>query len=169
VGYSNWPPDPGDTASNDLTFGPVGTVMQVSLRWAADRYPPVRDGRPGETYTEPFAINLPAGISPRTYWEIAKYVGPSCTPMIEGQDVPTYHIVRVNVRGTSATVELIRPVLGMGGQGLTDQAYQRMTLNLQGGISPWKVTSHRLSPVGLVGELPEENRLGGTWVNPPAE
>lgn len=158
-GYSSWPPVEGDTAVHSVNISPVPVVMGAALKFVADRYPPVVESEPGKTYADPFAISLPPGASINTYFSVAANTGPAARPLIEGDEkLPIYHVARVNVRGTSATVDIIRPVVGVAGKPADGAMYQAVTVYLSSGVSPWHVTYHRTLPMGML-EVPAPNPL----------
>ncbi|MGH7130696.1 MAG: hypothetical protein ACREJO_01975 [Phycisphaerales bacterium] len=158
-GYSSWPPVEGNTAINDVNFTPTPVVMAVAMKFVADRYPPVPDPMPGQVYDVPFTISLPPGASVHTYYHVVESAGPAAHPLIEGQpELPLYTVAGVNVRGTSATVDIIRPVVGVGGKAIDKTLYQGVTVYLSSGVSPWHVTFHRTMPIGMM-EVPPPNPL----------
>lgn len=148
VGYNVYPPEAGDRGFTNPNDDPFPPVMTEALRWAVVRYPPNAStefsvAAPAGPEV-PFALNLPAGVSELLADRIAKNVGFGAQPLYAGNEkLPIYHIARVWVSGDEAKVDVIRPVKGITTMGGKD-ATQAISIRLRGGVSPWRVTSHRV-------------------------
>jgi hypothetical protein len=155
-GYSTWPPPtpvaPGTPEEfTAINLPPQHNVVTEALRWTARRYPPVPAPQPGVQYDQPFAINLPRGVTEEMYrliaMRVSEHARPYSTQFTHG--LPVYHISRVDVRGATADVEIIRPVLTIApdGQGTLEQnLWQGVRLRLEGGLAPWRVAWHSTFP-----------------------
>ncbi len=128
-------------------------AIVASLQYVATRFPPH-----GGIYAKapddanklhadfPFAVNMPAGMRKSFYERIPTKVGPDVKPLtpeiVEQGSLPIYHVTRVWLRFNSGTVDVLRPMtqLGKGPQGTV---YQKVTLRLEGGFSPWRVVHAR--------------------------
>ncbi|MBA4040032.1 MAG: hypothetical protein C0468_06895, partial [Planctomyces sp.] len=158
-GYTNWPPVGGDTASNDVNFGGVPPAIIEAVYWTSRRFPPVADPVPGSAYDQPFAVNLPPGLSTAWQDQLLRRIGPGGDLLRTDNDqLPTYHVARVTIRGLRAEIDVIRPVLGLAAPSddPTARVHQTVTVYLTGGVGPWRVEDFRLRPVGLV-TLPPAN------------
>lgn len=150
-GYSSWPPVPGDTAGNNINEGSCPVVMATALRWTARRFPPVAQPEIGVEYDVPFAVNLPPGADDDTHDYVVKWTGPHARAMTrQTEDLPTYHVKRIDLRGPVAEVDIVRPVIAMNPGPDGQPVYQGVTVFLRGGQHPWKVERHRVFPMGLM-------------------
>ena len=150
VGYNVYPPMEGEHGFTNVNSDPFPPLMTESLKWTVLRYPPNEHGE----YNEPaagnvgvnqFAINLPPGVNRQLGERIAKNVGMGAQPMLPGNDnLPTYSIARVWVKGDEAKVDIVRPVFNVAFDGHGAPVTQGITIRLRGGLEQWRVTSHRL-------------------------
>lgn len=160
VGYNDIEPIDGGHGFVDPNSPPVPTAMATALRWVVDRYPPTTEGFTGFTTEAPLAVSFPL----RTRREIGDLVFTQAqiknatflTPATES--LPIYRIGRVYVRGDEATVDIHRPVPTLARDKSGTPYYQTITVNMRAGLSPWRVTSHRVWPVGSI-DLPLVNYM----------
>lgn len=155
-GYTTWPPPTPVAAGAPAEFTainlpPQHNVVTEALRWTARRYPPVPAPQAGVEYDQPFAINLPRGVTEEMYRLIAMRASDHARPLSNQftHGLPIYHISRVDVRGSTADVEIIRPVLTIApdGMGTPEQnLWQGVRLRLEGGFTPWRVAWHSTFP-----------------------
>lgn len=152
VGYTTYPPADWQTASGDISGPPADELMTESLRHVIDRYPPGGVGT--------IAINLPEGVHDRAYGVIARRVGPDVVPMAPGlESMPTYHVTRIWVRGTRAEVDVLRPVGELGPSPSGEPIIQAVTVQLEGGLSRWRVMRVRPWVIGSEA-VPEPHYFG---------
>lgn len=149
--------------------------MVLAVQYVAGRYPPgslrldagsaaeQRDARvPYEC-----VVNLPRGLRRSFYERIAREIGPACRPMsvdVQHTGLPTFHVTRVWMRFSTATVDVVRamPELGPGPDGKA--VTQTVTVRLEGGTEPWHIVHARAGAPeeGIVPPpyfLPEEERV----------
>ncbi len=140
VGYNTYP-DPGTgVAGSNLNLLPMGSIMESALGWAFERYPGGIGGDEGGGGLR--VVNLPLGVKAETYRTIAEEVG--ARPMREGDGGEgVYHIGEIRVRGSRAQVDMHVP----GDEGLVG-----VTVYMQGGLKPWRVTGRREWGAGVLGE-----------------
>lgn len=143
AGYSSWPPQGSKTALKNPNVGAPIDVMGVSLGWMLENHPP------GDGYTGPAAINLPYGVNSQTYGRVVRRAGHGSLAATRESAYPTYHVVEIRVRGSRAEVDLMRPLPGRAFGSLDTADYQSFTLQLQGGLAPWRVTYSRPYTSGL--------------------
>jgi hypothetical protein len=129
-------------------------AIVAALQYVATRFPP-DGGLLAEPVKEvektqadfPFAVNLPAGMRKSFYERIPTKVGPEVKPLtpdiVEQNSLPIYHVTRVWLRFNSGTVDVLRPVPGLGKGPDGSPVYQKITLRLEGGFSPWRVVHAR--------------------------
>lgn len=154
VGYSNYPNIPSARAAANNPNVPANVDVTV----AALRYVLNNDGALDERGGgDGVAINLPPGTRRSNYQRIAALIGPKSLvfPYAPGLDKPVYHIARLWVRGSHATVDVVRPKAMGGGA---------VTLWLEGGLTPWRVVRTRSWAEGIVATpelypLPENDRV----------
>lgn len=111
-------------------------VMIAALRHVILRH------RPGGENT-PVAINLPPGMRRSGCERIARDVGPEVYPLTEEiaqqGTMPIFHVGRVWLRFEKAKVDVFRPLPELGTNASGQISYQPITVELQGGLRPWKV------------------------------
>ncbi len=99
--YVNIPPQPGDTAIHRPDMIPIPELMTNAVMWATARYP----------VEPPYAVNLPADTPRITYNNVVsrgtRDRGLPMTPKVE--NLPTYHVAEVRIRGTRAQVDVVLP------------------------------------------------------------
>jgi hypothetical protein len=111
--YANYPPIQGDTfAVKDLNSRQMQDAMAAALRWTVLRYPPPGGAQEGQM----LAINLPPGIGETGYAYVAERVGEGAVPLTEenAKRLPVYHVTRVWLRGTTARIDVVRPLFEVG-------------------------------------------------------
>lgn len=186
VGYGSTRGVDTDTVFDNPNSPSVYEVMAVSARWVAVRYPPGDDWAAagwtehlvdeGATATggawgtgEPrYAVNFPPGMRRSVYLSAVKQSGPGAAPVaVETNHLPIYHVTRARVRGDEATVDVLRPVMGLGAAPGGGAVYQGMTVHLRGGFKPWHVVAHKVwtigsLPVPELNYLPAEGEKSGT-------
>lgn len=141
VGYTTYPAASWQVASDEMNGPPADEIMIESIEWAVDRY---EAGSGGSV-----AINLPDVVRDRTYRIIAHQAGERVVPMQPGlEDLPTYHLVRLWVRGDKAEVDLLRPVNDLGASPTGEQIVQAVTLYIEGGLHRWRVERARHWNIG---------------------
>ncbi len=145
AGYSSYPHADGSLTRSSTSTRAATGVMRESLRWTTSR----TSGVP-----ERYAINLPAGVEPQTYASIASSVGGEALSS-SNTDLPRYSVTRVWVRSGQAKVDVVRPVLALGKN--SDGAYptQGITIELEGGLEPWRVVRYRPWAIGTLANAPE--------------
>lgn len=141
VGYTTYPAASWQVASGEMNGPPADEIMIESVRWAVNRY---ETGTSGS-----LAINLPDVVRDRTYGVIAARAGERVVPMERGlEDLPTYHLTRLWVRGDKAEVDLLRPVNELGASPTGEPIIQAVTLYVQGGLQSWRVERARHWKIG---------------------
>jgi hypothetical protein len=163
VSYANWPPVPDDTALNDPNAPATEDVMLAGLRWAVNKFPPEGSSArlapppPARKRGEPApaaraAINLPEGVKPAVYRQIAEGAGGTRGGIVpvtaETESLPIYHVGWVRIRGDEAYMTVFRPVVDIAGTATTQKTYQEIRLGLRGGLKPWEVFNVRPWDVG---------------------
>ena len=141
VGYTTYPAASWQAASAEMNGPPADEIMVESVRWAVNRY---EAGTTGS-----IAINLPEVVRDRTYSIIAFQAGERVVAMERGlEDLPTYHLTRLWVRGDKAEVDLLRPVNELGASPTGDPIIQAVTLYIEGGLHAWRVERARHWKIG---------------------
>lgn len=149
AGYSNYPAIPGSkVAIEDPNSANTERVLETALVWFFIRYP-VEKGQAA-------AINMPGGMRKAYYERIVRNVsadgGPDLRPLTPELEhsVPVYHVGRVWVRDHEAKVDVLRPMkeLGPGADG--KPIYQAITVQLQGGMRPWRALAAKSWEPGIV-------------------
>jgi hypothetical protein len=151
-GYATWPPvEERFAKSGQINFEPSVFVVGEALSWVTLRYPPVRDAERGVIYVSAFAINLPEGTSWESAQRVVRRVGRGAEIAApDNRNLYTYSVTRAIVRGTTAEVDVVRPVPDLGRDADGNPRLQGITVRLVGGTKPWRVLSHRTFPVGIM-------------------
>lgn len=151
-GYATWPPiEERYAKSGQINFEPSVVVVGEAISWVTLRYPPVRDAERGVVYNQAFAINLPEGTSWESAQRVVRRVGRGAEIAApDNRELYTYSVTRAIVRGTTAEVDVVRPVPDLGRDAEGNSRLQGITIHLVGGTKPWRVISHRTFPVGIV-------------------
>jgi hypothetical protein len=143
MSYASYPAVPKNTAINNPNTPAMEEVMMAGLRWVASKYPPRASSPTGEPAgpAADVAVNLPKGVTPVVYRRVAAAV-PGGQPLIpENQNLPTYHVTEVRVRGDEANIWILRPTFDVGASPAGGPVYQEVKLWLRGGLQPWHVVS----------------------------
>jgi hypothetical protein len=135
--YFNYPSIGNDAAINDPNVAPVPTVMTLALRTVLTDHPP--EGS--------YVVNLPEGMGRKQANRIVSDLGtPTAQLATRGTaELPVWHVSRIWIRGDRAEVDVLRPLAG---------AHQGTTVRMTGGPRPWRVTSTKVWPVGML-DVPE--------------
>lgn len=150
VSLASYPAAPGETAIRNTNDPRVIDVMVVALDWVIRRYPPETTGEAR------LAINLPPGVRERIYERAAIRIGHGAVPLsTETQNLPTYHVARLRIRGDEAAVDILRPMTELGATPEGAPAYQEIRVNLRGGVRPFRVVSHREWTPGTISRMPD--------------
>ena len=142
TGYSSYPHASGSLTRSSTNTRAATAVMRESLRWTTSR----TTGVP-----ERFAVNLPQGVEPETYASIASGVGGEALSS-SNADLPRYSITRVWVRSGEAKVDVVRPVLALGKDASGRYPTQGITIELEGGLEPWRVVRYRPWAIGTLAD-----------------
>lgn len=167
TGQVNYPGIPGDSNSNSVNNPPAPQVMESALYYVVRRFPPIA-AAPGNQAApnQAFAINLPPGMDPENLQHIIAGVGNGARALTdETKSLPLYHVSRVWVRGTSATVDIIRPVFSLPDRPVAP-LYQGVTLHLRS-RGWWHVETVQQFPVGSP-DVPALNIISTKPFEPPA-
>ena len=126
----NIPPMAGDIAFHDPNGSTAVRVSEVSLQRILRNYPP--EGV--------YAVALPDRSSDRTYTRILEGLAGSPVRISESAgDLPTYEIAQIQIHGTTADVDVIRPVPG----GNRQLVRVELALDLDGWyasrVRPWDI------------------------------
>ncbi len=151
-GYASYPAIEGAKPGIDNPNAPpVDELMILSTRWVADRYPPPRRG-PAVVGQAEFAINLPEGVRRDVYERVSERTGGRAVPVTEenARTLPVYHISRIWVRMHDAKVDVMRPRLDLPKKPDGEPVYECITLLVEGGLQPWRVTRFQTWEVGIV-------------------
>ncbi|MEZ6242462.1 MAG: hypothetical protein R3B57_05405 [Phycisphaerales bacterium] len=149
MGYASYPNAEGSLTRSTTNSRAAAAVMRESLRWVTTH----EKDMPGR-----FAVNLPPGTSDETYWEVATSVGGEALST-DNMDLPRYSVGRVWVRGGEAKVDVTRPVMALGRLADGGWVTQTITLELEGGLTPWRVVRDRPWALGAI-EAPTANPVG---------
>lgn len=142
--YVNYPPQMDDVAVHDLGVAPTPRIMALAVERVARLWPV--DGA--------YVVNFPRGTTLRTAERTVRLIedprASVVTSPLQGQ--PAFHVTRVWVRGGTATVDVVRPVLRAGA---SEDIGQQITLTLNSALGEsWRVVRVRPWTVGAYG-VPE--------------
>lgn len=134
---------------------PVPEALATGLGWVVTRYPPFGETFLGRGPEQPFAINFPVGVRRDVANRICRLTSKNAQPLSEeNQNLPTYHIGRLWIRGDLATVDIFAPVAQYTPASSATGAsagtvYQMITMKLRTrGLEPYYVQSHNVFPIG---------------------
>ena len=117
VGWSSYPAEPGSRLGADPNEMHMTDVMVASLNWVVRKYPVVDEAaepsRDGTVARGPFTVNLPAPLKPLIHKRTVSRINGAVPLTPATQELPTYHIVSVRVRGDAAQVNVLRPMTTM--------------------------------------------------------
>ncbi len=165
AGQVNYPPIPGDTISNSVNNPPVPRVIDGALEYIVRRYPPNSSGPLDPQPPVPFAVNLPPNMSEENVRAIIANTSPWARALTEQtQDLPIYHVARVNVRGGTAYVDILRPVSTLPDKPV-NPLYQGLRVEMRGLSTAWKVNHIQLYPVGAP-DVPPLSIVADAWGEP---
>ncbi len=131
--YVNIPPDDGDVASHKVNRSRVREAMLVSIRAVVREHPP--DG--------PYAIALPKGADDRTYAFVAGHLPGDARRADGNEDLPTYRVVAVRLRGLKGRVSIRRS---------NTPAPSLTTVSVRNDIESWYAADQRTWRKPLPGE-----------------
>jgi hypothetical protein len=153
--YDSNPEGPTVTldADPDFASATVQNLMATSVGWALENYPPPT-GATGSSGDDGWiAINLPRGLTREQYIGVAGRIGERVAPITpEVEDLPTYHVGWVWMRGDKARVDVFRPVYSLSRGG--EVVNQAITLHLHRRFSSWRVERTQPWSPGVVGLPP---------------
>src|SRR5262249_46310191 len=130
VSYANYPPVARDTAGHNGNAPAMEEGMMTGLRWGGQKEPPSPPSLTGppRPMANDVAVNLPAGVKPKVYRRVAAVV-PGGQPLTEeNQNLPTYHVSSIRIRGDQANIWILRPVTGLGPSPRGGPIYQEIKL-----------------------------------------
>lgn len=152
AGHATYDPAEGTPISmRNFSHSSMVGVMSTGAAYTARFLPPelsVEEAQLGRVSVreeaEPFVLSLPEGLTRGQYLQIVREAGPRAHPPTdETLDLPIYRIGRIEIRVGRAEVDVHRPVEG-------EVAYQPVTLSLEGGVQPWRVTGFRAWEPGSI-------------------
>lgn len=152
VGYASYPPiDSASPVVNNPNAPPADELMMLGTKWVADRYPPPHAG-PVVAGEPQFAINLPEGVRRDVYERVSQRTGGRAVPLTEenAKTLPIYSISRIWIRMHDAKIDIMRPRLELPKQSDGQPVYECITLLVEGGMQPWRVTRFQTWEVGIV-------------------
>lgn len=143
AGYTTYPaPESGgaDAAFNSPNVPPAPDVIYTALAYTIDRFPV--DGL--------YAINLPPELDPkRVDYIFGLLKDPDARTLTQGtENLPTYHVGRIWIRGAGAEVDVFRPVTDIPGPDGA-QVTQLVTVKLTPRFTRWRVASARSAAIGV--------------------
>ena len=151
MGYSNMNTDSGTVSVSNPNARTPSEVVREALRYVVGRYP--AGGR--------FAVNLVKGTQPNMADFIMRELPAGAELVSEvNTDLPTYYVGVTRIRMGEAKVDIIRPVTELGEIPGGGYATQAVTVHLEGGINPWRVTLMQRWALGAV-PVPERWYVGG--------
>jgi len=142
--WGNYPAIGEDGAINDPNVNPMPSVIAESVRWVVRNYP----------VEGAYVINLPGGMERKTAERILTMLNDPNARLVapENRGLPVYHVAKIWVRESRATVDVFRPVRKEGLATTPNRAnYQLLSVKLVGGpLRPaWRVESApRAWPIG---------------------
>lgn len=143
AGYRTYPESMSEWPNGHPNVGSVEESTAAALKWAIQRVPPPEYKGSGGQY----AISPPSGLRQSRYLRLVSELGPDAYPVTtQSEHLPTYFVGSVLVRGSFATIDVYCPVLDRWG----DLAYKPYTLDLEGGVRPWRVDSIRAWQIGAM-------------------
>lgn len=149
AGYRTHPEQTANWPNGDPNVASVEESTTAALRWAIQRVPPPdHKGSGGQ-----FAVSPPQGLRQSRYLRVVSALGPDAFPVTPESDyLPTYYVGSVIVRGSFATIDVFCPVVDRWG----DIAHKPYTLELEGGVRPWRVVPSSVHPWQVNAMLPPE-------------
>lgn len=169
AGYGTYTPGPDREINlQTLNHPSLEAVMAESFRWTITNLPPSvspQAARIGEFASEPdggpVLISLAPGMTPVQYRAVVGKAWAGAEPLTRARLAErSYRLGRIRIRGSSAWVDIHRPIEAMPGR------HQCVTVQLRGGTSPWRVTGFEAWEVGVI-SLPAPAPIDGN--EPKAE
>jgi len=150
MGYSNMNTESGTVSVSNPNARTPSEVVREALRYVVGRYP--AGGR--------FAVNLIKGTQPNMADFIMREL-PAGAELVseDNTDLPTYHVGVTRIRMGAAKVDIIRPVVELGENPGGGYKTQAVTVHLEGGLNPWRVTLMQRWALGAV-DVPERWYVG---------
>lgn len=145
VGWTTYPPAPGQTAFANPNDLPNTDVMVEAFNWAVRKYPPAPTD-PTTGATPPpgsFSVNLPPELKPLIHKRTVGRIKGAVPLTEKSKSLPTYHLVSMRLRGDEAQVSVLCPVGDMTESPSGGAVYQEVRVNLRGGMRAWAVIGHR--------------------------
>lgn len=148
--YANINENEGVVAVNNPNARVPSEVAREAIRYVVTRY----------QAGGPYAVNL----APRTNEAMADFIvrdlpGPWNLVSEDNGDLPTYFLGSMRIRGNTAMVDVFRPVVERGELPGGGYAQQAVTVHMDGGLNPWKVTRIQRWAVGAI-QVPERYVVG---------
>ncbi len=138
--YANVPePDSPASVTSPNRRQPKAVMTEALIR-VLSQFPPD---------SQRFAVGLPEGVTPETVDEILGALGPGAE--LAGprtRDLPTYAIGRIWIRSGKSKVDIFRPVTELGPRSDGSFERQAITVWLEGGLNPWRVTRTQRWEIG---------------------
>lgn len=142
AGYANYPAPTSSPATRDPNARHPMAVSVEALRHIITRHPP---GPAGTVY----AVNPPAGLTNERASQLVLELGPQAVLAADAMPgTPTYHIGRIWIRSGTAKVDVFRPVVEAPADAMGNTRTQPITVWLEGGLTPWRVTGEQRWAVG---------------------
>jgi len=165
AGHVNYPPIAGDTISHSVNNPPVPRVIDGALEYVVRRYPPNSTGPLDPQPPVPFAVNLPPNMNAENVRAIISNSSPYARALTEQtKNLPIYHVARVNVRGGTAYIDILRPVSTLPDQPV-NPLYQGLRVEMRGLSTAWRVNHIQLYPVGTP-DVPPLAIVADAWGEP---
>lgn len=174
--YATYPAIPtAEGIAEDPNTNPAAKCMSLAVGYVATRYSPGGYNFDASTSKEqgdlrvpfPIVVNAPRGLRRAYYQRVVADVGPramAITPENEASGTPVYHVLRVWLRHSRATVDVLRPMSEIEADSRGRPVYQTVTVRLEGGgLVPWRVVHARgfepgIDPVPPPYYIPEVDR-----------
>lgn len=147
VGWSSYPAEPGQRVGADPNDMHMTDVMVAGMNWVVRKYPVIDESAEpspdGTVNRVPFTVNLPPELKPLIHKRTVSRINGAVPLTPATQELPTYHIASVRVRGDAAQVNILRPVTTMAAAPNGEKVYQEIRVELRGGLKEWTVIGHR--------------------------
>ncbi|MFA6046884.1 MAG: hypothetical protein WC718_18015 [Phycisphaerales bacterium] len=175
--YATYPAIPtSEGIEEDPNTNGAAKCMSLAVGYVATRYSPGGYNFDAATAKEqgdlrvpfPIVVNAPRGMRRAFYQRVVADIGPQAmamSPDSENSGVPVYHVLRVWLRQSRATVDVLRPMSEIAADSQGRPVYQTVTVRLEGGgLEPWRVVHARgfepgIDPVPSPYYLPEVDRV----------
>ncbi|MAY73676.1 MAG: hypothetical protein CMJ31_02950 [Phycisphaerae bacterium] len=133
VGYGTYPRSNEVLPTTAVNSEAGEEITVAAIEWMLDR----------DEVVPPVVVSLPEIVKPYRAHRISDKIGRQMILPIEGKPLggyPIYHIGRLAIRGDEAEIDVYRPVFQTEG---ADPVYQVITLDMKGGLKPWRVERTR--------------------------